>query len=284
MAQLKTVLVIGATGKQGGATLRHLKASGWHVRAMTRDVNKPTAQALASSGIEVVKGDMDDPESLKTAMRGVQAVFSVQNWREAEGREIAQGKAVVDAAKLAGVRHLVYTSAGGADQKTGAAHLDDKGEIEAYLRSSGVPYTVIRPCAFMDNFATSGKTMASTGVFTGTMDAHKKMQWVCVDDIGKIASLAFNQPDKFIGKSFDIASDEMTMPQAAEVLSRVSGKKIVYQQRPIDESDHEGAMRSHFVNDHGYHADVPMLRKLVPDLTSLETFVKKSWASDTIKA
>ncbi|MSQ32512.1 MAG: NmrA/HSCARG family protein [Dehalococcoidia bacterium] len=279
MAQNKTVLVIGATGKQGGATLRHLKTSGWHVRALTRDVNKPVAVQLASSGVDVFKGDMDNPSSLLPAMKGVQAVFSVQNWRDAEGREIAQGKAVVDAAKSAGVRHLVYTSAGGADQKTGASHLEDKGEIENYLRSSGVPYTVIRPVAFMDNFATSGKTMASTAVFFGTMDSHKKMQWVCVDDIGKIAALAFNQPDKFIGKLFEIASDEMTMPQAAEIFSKILGKRIVYQQKPIDESDQENAKRARFVNDHGYHADVPMLRKLVPDLTSLETFVKKKWAS-----
>ncbi len=104
MAQLKTALVIGATGKQGGAALRHLKASGWHVRAMTRDPGKPAAQALASSGVEVVKGDMDTPASWPAAMRGVQAVFSVQNWREVEGREIAQGKAVIDAAKSEGVR------------------------------------------------------------------------------------------------------------------------------------------------------------------------------------
>lgn len=163
MAQIKTALVIVATGKQGDATLCHLRSSGRHVRAMTLDVSKPAGQALASSGVEVFKGDMDNPSSLLRAVRGVQAVFSVQNWRDAEGREIAQGKAVIDAAKSAGVRHLVYTSAGGADQKTGASHLEDKGEIENYLRSSGVPYTVIRPVAFMDNFATSVKTMASTG-------------------------------------------------------------------------------------------------------------------------
>ncbi len=277
MALAKTVLVIGATGKQGGATLRHLQASGWRVRAMTRDLSKPAAQALASSDVAMVKGNMDEPESLPTAMRDVQAIFSVQNWREAAGREIAQGKAVIDAAKAAGVRHLVYTSAGGADRKTGASHLEDKGVIEAYLRSSGVPYTVIRPCAFMDNFATSGKTMAASGVFPGTLDPHKKMQWVCVDDIGKIAALAFNKPDQFIGKSFDIASDEMTMPQTAEMFSKVLGKQIVYQQRPIDESDHENAMRSKFVNEQGYKADVATLRKWVPDLTSLESFVRKNW-------
>ncbi len=107
--------------------------------------------------------------------------------------------------------------------------------------------------------------------------AHRKTQWVCVDDIGKIAAMAFNQPDKFIGKSYDIASDEMTMPQAAEIFSKVLGKTIVYQQRQIDESDLENAKRAHFVNDHGYRADVSMWRRLVPDLTSLESFVRKNW-------
>src|SRR4051794_12036467 len=107
----KIILVTGATGQQGGATARHLLAQGWRVRAFVR--NPAAAQALQQAGAELVQGDMNDAASLEAAMQGVYGVFSVQAHTSDETR---QGKNVADAAKAAGVQHLVYTSVGGADE------------------------------------------------------------------------------------------------------------------------------------------------------------------------
>src|SRR5689334_14343681 len=111
----KTIVVTGATGNQGGATTRHLLADGWHVRALVRDDTTPAAAALAAAGAELVRGDLDDPASLEAAVRGAYGVFSVQS---ASPDELTQGMNVVDAAKVGGVRHLVYSSVGGAEEPT----------------------------------------------------------------------------------------------------------------------------------------------------------------------
>jgi NAD(P)-dependent dehydrogenase (short-subunit alcohol dehydrogenase family) len=108
------VLVTGATGHQGGASARRLLANGWRVRALVRNPDDPAARALADKGVEIVQGDMTDRASLDRAMRGVYGVHSVQAYmpKDAAG-EIRQGTNVADAAKAAGVQHLVYSSAAG---------------------------------------------------------------------------------------------------------------------------------------------------------------------------
>jgi len=113
----KPILVVGATGRQGGATTRSLQRRGMPVRALTRNRNAPAAQALARGGVEVVSGDLDDVPSLVRAMEGAGGVFSVQNWWETgASREVRQGKNVAEAAHQARVPHLVYSSVGGADR------------------------------------------------------------------------------------------------------------------------------------------------------------------------
>src|SRR5437660_392502 len=102
----KIILVTGATGRQGGATARHLLTNGWRVRALTRDPNKPAAQTLQLAGAEVIQGDYDDRASLEAAMQGVYGVFSVQ----ASVDEVRQGKQIADVARAASVQHFVYSS------------------------------------------------------------------------------------------------------------------------------------------------------------------------------
>src|ERR1700730_18099760 len=105
----KTILVIGASGKQGGAVTCRLLSEGWHIRALARDPNKPAVQALAKSGVEVVMGDLDSIPSLDKALQGVYGVFSVQTFMEhGPAGEVIQGKALADAARTANVEHFIY--------------------------------------------------------------------------------------------------------------------------------------------------------------------------------
>src|SRR5229473_8332055 len=107
----KTVLITGATGRQGGSVLRNMRTKGWKLRALTRYSDGAGAEALTSQGIEVVKGDLEDPPSLEQAARGVYGVYSVQDfWAVGAKREVQQGKNLADAAKKAGVQHFVYSS------------------------------------------------------------------------------------------------------------------------------------------------------------------------------
>jgi uncharacterized protein YbjT (DUF2867 family) len=107
------ILVVGATGQQGGAVARHLLANRRNVRALTRNPSSEAAERLRREGAEVVTGDLDQPDTLAAALLGVQGVFSVQNFYEpgvGHDGEIRQGRALVDAAKAAGVPHFVQST------------------------------------------------------------------------------------------------------------------------------------------------------------------------------
>jgi uncharacterized protein YbjT (DUF2867 family) len=123
----KTVLVTGATGRQGGAVIRHMLPKGWKLRALTRKTNSYAAQELARQGVELVQGDLEDPASLEPAVRGAHGVYSVQDfWSVGFRREVHQGKNLADAAKKAGVEHFVYGSVGGAERNTGILPWENK--------------------------------------------------------------------------------------------------------------------------------------------------------------
>ena len=149
----KTVLVAGATGRQGGAVIRNMLPKGWKLRALTRSLSSYAAQDLKRQGVEVVQGDLEDPASLARAAQGVYGIYSVQDfWAVGAKREVQQGKNLADAAKKTGVQHLVYSSVGGAERNTGIPHWESKWEVEKYIRSLGLPVTILRPVTFMEDY------------------------------------------------------------------------------------------------------------------------------------
>src|SRR5581483_5506972 len=108
----RLILVTGASGHQGGAALRHLHERGFPIRALTRDPDKPSMRALAGEGIEVVRGDLDDQDSVRRAVDGVYGVYSVQESTHGAEAEIRQGANLADAAARANVGHFIYSSVG----------------------------------------------------------------------------------------------------------------------------------------------------------------------------
>lgn len=271
----KIIAVTGATGQQGGVVARKLLADGWQVRALTRDVNKPAAQELKALGAELFAGDLDNRAELDAAFKGVYGVFSVQNfWLPNVGfdGEIKQGKAVADAAKAAGVQHIVYSSVGGADRAPGVQHFESKWEIEKYIQSLNLPFTILRPVAFMDNYNWSRAYILS-GTFTGFgLRADKTLQIIAAEDIGVFAALAFANPKEYLGKTLEIAGDELTEPQIAETLAKVIGRPVNIAQK--EENDQEMNAMLRFFNGKGYTADIAALRKLHSGLLSFEQYLR----------
>jgi uncharacterized protein YbjT (DUF2867 family) len=288
--QKATILVTGATGHQGGAVARYLLTSGWRVRALTRDTQKPSAQALAGLGAELFQGDLDDRSSLERALKGVYGVFSVQNfWETGFAREIQQGKALADAAKAAGVKHFVYSSVGGAERNTGIPHFDSKWEIEQHVRALGLPATIIRPVFYMDNFESPNfRPAILQGTLTLAMRPDRTLQMIAVDDIGGFAALAFDKPREFLGRAFELAGDELTLPQAAEAFSRALGRPVRFVEQPIEQVrsfSKEFAVMLEWFNEKGYAADIPALRALYAPLLGFEAWLRKTgWAQRSAKA
>jgi uncharacterized protein YbjT (DUF2867 family) len=233
--------------------------------------------------VEVVQGDLEDPASLARAAVGVYGIYSVQDyWAVGAKREVQQGKNAADAAKKAGVKHFVYSSVGGAERNTGIPHWESKWAVEKYIRSLGLPATIIRPVTFMEGYYIDE---VEVGILKGklidSVRADKPYQTIATDDIGAFVALAFERPTEFIGKELEIAGSELTNSEAAKVFSRVMGKPVKFKKPPLPivklVLGKEFYSMVRWFNEAGYKADIPGLRRTYPEiqLHSLEEWLRE---------
>ena len=269
----RTVLVFGATGRQGGATARHLLAKGWQVRALTRDASQPAAQALKDAGVEVITGDYGDEAALEAAMRGVYGVFSVQAYG---GEEVRYGKLVADTAHAAGVQHFVYSSVQSASD---LARVGDASKwiIEQHIWALGLPATILRPSLFMDDVIGSRYGVAD-GVFSIAFRPDVAIGLIASDDIGALAAWAFENPTIAVGQTIELAGDAITPTQVAAELSQALGRTIPYVQvsiETVEQHSPTAARAFEYLNEVGYTTDVPALRERYAGLMDFKTWLAK---------
>lgn len=274
------VLVTGATGKQGGAVARALASNGHAVRALTRNPASPAATGLAATGAEVVAGSFADAASLRRAMDGVDAVFAMGTFFErGPDGEVAEGLALVDAAREARVGHVVYTSVASADRKTGIPHFDSKAKVEAALIASGRPYTILAPVYFMENlwFPQSVGGLRA-GTHAVPLPPGRKLQQVAVADIGRFAVVAIER--KLVGQRIELAGDDLDGVAAAKALSERLGREIRFQELPlaaIQAMSEDLYLMYKFFADVGYAVDIAALRRTYPEV-GWHTF--SAWLAD----
>lgn len=286
MTDRGVVLVTGAAGRQGGSVTEHLISAGFPVRVLVRDPNKPRATELADKGADLFKGDLDDPASLGWALEGVYGVFSVQNFFQAgyEG-EIRQGISLADAAGAARVSHFVYSSVGSAHRNTGISHFESKSRIEEYVRSLGIPYTIVRPVFFMHNWEGMREQILG-GAFPSPLSPETALQQLAVEDLGAFVAETFAAPDRWLGQEADLAGDELTMPEVARAFGRVVSKEVRHVRtgwydfrRDAGEEIFE---MYRWFEEEGYEADVGALRAEGHSLTSLEEYLRgRGWEGET---
>lgn len=255
----RIILISGATGQQGGATARALAGKGFKIRALTRNPDSDAAKAIAATGAELVKGELDDEASLRAALDGAWGAYAVQNtWTAGVEGEEAQGHRFAKVARDAGVQHYVYASVASADRKTGIPHFDNKSRVEDTVRRLGFPsYAIIRPVFFMENLPSpwflNGDHLVST------LQPATKLQMIAVRDIGEYGALAFLDDARFRNLELDIAGDEVTLPEAADTIGRALGKPLSYLQIPISEvrkNSEDFALMLEWFEAVGYDADI----------------------------
>ena len=223
----RLVVVTGATGRQGGAVARRLLRDGWRVRAVTRNPASKRARELGALGADVVKADFDDPATLRAACHGAHGVYSVQNpMISGVDAEMRHGVNVADAAHEAGVSHVVYGSAGTGTSDTGVGSWDSKLVIEDHMRRLGLPLTVLRPMAFMELMTDPGFFPAASTwhVMPKLMGGDRPVYWLCLDDLGAIAALAFADPGRFIGATLTLAGDVQSIDDCRAIWREVFGR------------------------------------------------------------
>ncbi|KAF8978157.1 hypothetical protein BGZ46_006771 [Entomortierella lignicola] len=244
----KILVVFGATGQQGGSVVNFVindpeLSKQFKVRAITRDPTKEAAIALQQKGVEVVKADSDDKESLKYALQGAHTVFAVTTTTYDEHlktREYAQGKAIVDTAVAAGVQYLIYSSLLNVTTVSGGKYknvdqFDVKAEIEVYIRSQPLKYAFFDPGCFMQNF---DNVMAphpngdGTYTLSNVATIQTKLPLIDIDESGKFVGAILAEPEKYEGKTFAAATALYSYEEIVETITKVSGKTVTYNQIP----------------------------------------------------
>lgn len=280
----RIVLVTGATGRQGGAVARELIERGYAVRGLTRNPDSERASALSELGAEMVQGNFGNSESLRSAMDGIYGVFAMTDfWEHGFDGEVQHGKTLIDIASDSAVRHFVYTSVAGSDQGTGIPHFDSKYVVERHLAASGMPYSVVRPVSFLDNWQTLRAEILE-GQITDPREPETRHQWIATRDIGFFVGEAFDNPDEWLGRTEDIAGVELTVAEFIALVSEALGKPIRHNKIdwPAFENivGEEVTLMNRWFQDVGYAADVEGLRSRYPELTTASEYLKaQEWAS-----
>ncbi|PLK48968.1 NmrA/HSCARG family protein [Uliginosibacterium sp. TH139] len=251
------ILVTGATGTQGGAVVRGLVSAGFSVRAFVRDPSTKEAQAFARLGVELMKGDYDNIQSLEAAMDGVQGVFSVQMppHPDDQEREVRTGLRLLEAAYRADVRMYVHSSVARAgDEKNfidwdsdrwWKRYWESKTEVNNGIAERGLQsWVILKPAMIMENFLPPKvrgmyPTLAQGKIATAILP-ETRLDMIAADDIGAFAVAAFLDPARFNGHSIDLAAESLTMEEVASALSAGTGRLVLAQSLTEEEAVAQG--------------------------------------------
>ena len=306
MADRKIIAVIGATGAQGGGVVRAIladRSGGFTARAITRNPNSEKAQALRAAGAEVVAADIDKPETLNQAFAGAYGAFCVTNFWEhfSPERELTQAGNMAQAAKTAGVQHVIWSSLENTRKwvplednrmptlqgKYKVPHFDAKGEADELFREAGVPLTILLTSFYWDNFIYFGsgpqRTPDGSLALVFPMD-DKRLSGIAAEDIGKSAYAIFKQGRKYIGETVAIAGGHLSGEEMARAMSQALGQEIRYQNVPPEVyrsfgfpgADDLGNMFQFKRDFNDYFVgvrDLELTRSLNPELQSFEEWL-----------
>lgn len=277
----KIIFVTGATGKQGGAAVRHLLKAGIKVRALTRKPESKGANVLRNLGVEVVKGNLNDINSLDQIMKGVYGVFAVTNfWEIGTGKkEVLQSKNLTDVATKHGVKHFVLASIARCDDNPNLAHFITKYECEKYIQSVGIPYTFLRAVYFMDNLKpTEQGSSFHWAILPSTLGEKTTLQMIATEDIGWFAANAFLNPEQYLNKTLEIAGDELTYSQLHSAYKKVFNsepKKSAFLKFLMMNTMPEIKKMFLWYRDPVFKADINHLRTIYPELKGIEDYFRQ---------
>ena len=254
MDEKKIIAVVGATGAQGGGLCRAIlndKGGGFKVRALTRNTGSDKAKELERLGAEVVAVDIDDVESLKKAFRGAYAAYCVTFFWEhfSPERELAEAKNMADAAKHAGVRHVIWSTLEDTRKwiplddnrmptlmgKYKVPHFDAKGAANRLFTELGLPVTFLPTSFYWENliYFGMGPKRGPDGKLAITLPmGDSRLPGIAAADIGKCAYNIFKSGRKYIGKTVGVAGDHLTGAQMATALTTALGQEVRYNDVP----------------------------------------------------
>ncbi|WP_440765435.1 NmrA/HSCARG family protein [Natronorubrum sp. DTA7] len=283
-----SVLVTGATGNQGGSVVEHLLESSteFDVYGLTRDASGDRAQELSEQGVSMVEGDLNDKDSLAPHVAEVDAVFAVTNfWTEGYDQQVQQGKNVAEVASEEGVDQFVFSGVGSHEKDTGVPHFDSAEEIDQHAQGLDLPLTVLQPVFFFQNFEAFAEDVVEDGQIALPLEEGVSLQMIDVDDVGHAAAVAFANPDEYVGEHVELAGDELTLAETADVLSEVTGRDVDPVHVPIEDAyesfGEEFTVMCEWFNEVGYSADIDGLEDQFGfEFTDFESYLRANGWED----
>jgi uncharacterized protein YbjT (DUF2867 family) len=281
------------------------KSGQFAARALTRNVDSDKAKALKEAGVEVVKADLDDEESLKKAFAGAHGAFCVTNFWEhfSPEKEFTQAGNMARAAKAAGVQHVIWSTFEDTRKKVPLSddrmptlqgkykvpHFDAKAEADETFRQLGVPTTFLRTSFYWENLIHfgAGPKPGPDGKLALTYPmGDKKLPGIAAEDIGKTALGIFKRGPEYVGKTVGIAGEHLSGKEMAEKLSRALDKEVRYNAIPADVyrnfgfpgADDMGNMfqfKRDFNDDYVGARDIESVRKLNPELQTFDKWLER---------
>jgi NAD(P)H dehydrogenase (quinone) len=223
----RKILVTGATGQTGGALVRLLAGeSDLEVIAAARSPDK--AKGL---GVPVVMLDYDREPTLAPALKGIDSVFMVTGYTV---DMLQQSKAFINAARRAGVKHIVHLGAPG-DDDTQVGHWGWHQFVERYIEWSGILFTHLRPEIFMQNVLGYGGAQAEGQSVFRHYIGDARISWVDCNDVAAVAAVALKHPEVHAGKTYHLGYEARSHAEVAEILTRVIGQTFTDESRPPEE-------------------------------------------------
>jgi len=292
MSEKKLILVTGVTGQQGGSVARHLLAGGkFQVRGFTRKPDSEPARNLAQDGVDVVRGDLSDPASISTALKGCHGVFGVTNfWEHFEG-EREHGMNLVRAVAESHIEHFVFSSLPNPRQfgkgDLNVPHFEIKAKIEEEIHRLKIKATIIHVAFYYENFLffLPPQKQADGGFAFGFPQGETPLAAVSSADVGGVVAAIFERPSEFIGRTVGVVGDDLRPAAYAEIMTKATGKKVVYNYIPretfaqfpfpgaADLADMFEMNRLHILNRQN---DLKESRRLYPGMTGFEKWAEEN--------
>ncbi len=232
MEHKKNIFITGITGNQGSAVAKHLLEQNNSVIGLTRNANSEKAKQWKERGVTVIEGNINNPDSFQSYLDQADAVYLVQALQRKD-REILEGKRFIDAIKPENETHLVYASVLGSDLDTAVPHFESKFELENYIKSKNLNYSILRPASFYENhlFPRVANDIKK-GKYISPLNKMCNQQMIGVDDIGKIAAAVISNKEKYNNKTISIATDEWQIGKIPQVFSETINKPVSYKKLP----------------------------------------------------
>jgi len=297
---LPLVVVLGATGAQGGSVARAVvESKKWRVRGVTRDVNSKKAQELAKLGVEMVQGNANNRDDITKAFSGATAVFSVTNFWDGEAfksgnngqYELTQGTLLADVAKAAGVQHFVWSSLPDVEKITGGKlhvpHFTYKHKVEEHIKAIGLPATFVYASCYVENYTNFFlPKWAADGVPEFYLPLKPETEvpvFSAENDLGAVVRAVLENKQQHLNEVIFVAAEYISFPKMMEIYTKVTGKPARFVSIDYDTYRKSGALED-LVNMWNYYNDYPFFpganmepaKKLNPNMTTWEAYLRKT--------